>query len=158
LSDTFTTEGTETEPLDPNIRAQLGKVQQESKRADDAELRAAAAERELAFAKAGVPDDARGAIFRRGYDGDLTPDAIKGEYDEAFGTTATTETEVPEAELESLRRTAAAGSGSVSGGSVDLKDAINSARNETEVMRLVGLNVPGATDRNGYQIAVPEID
>lgn len=33
--------------------------------------------REQAFAKAGIPDGGMGEMFRKAYDGDLTPDAIK---------------------------------------------------------------------------------
>lgn len=35
------------------------------------------AARDAAFAKAGIPDGGMGEMFRKAYDGDLTPDAIK---------------------------------------------------------------------------------
>lgn len=58
----------------PNLR----QLREKAKRADDAEHRAQAAERELAFAKAGVDlNDPRTGYFVRGYDGEATPDAIR---------------------------------------------------------------------------------
>src|SRR5262245_25828611 len=61
-------------------RRQIRRLEASAKTADEDRAGREAAERELAFARAGVsvdPDDARAAIFRRGYNGELTPDAIR---------------------------------------------------------------------------------
>jgi hypothetical protein len=153
------TPGTDEEILDPNIRAQLGKVREHEQAAQAATARAEAAERELAFAKAGVPDDAGGQIFRRGYDGDLTTDAIKESYEEAFVGRTQEPPPVSEAELAQQRQIAAAGAGSTpAAGTIRYEDAINSARNEAEVMALIDTAPDGATDRNGYKIVSPSVD
>jgi hypothetical protein len=87
------------------------------KRATEAEARAAAAERELMFANAGIPADGAGKYFRKGYDGELTLEAIKAEAESAglFTAKASAEAEEPEvpaeelAALDAMRRTQAGG-------------------------------------------------
>lgn len=53
-------------------------MEQKAKTATEAEQRAQAAERKLAFAEAGLPlTDPKMQYFMRGYEGDLTADAIR---------------------------------------------------------------------------------
>lgn len=71
---------------------------QEAK-AREAEAALAAAQRELAFAKAGLPlNDPKMTYFVKGYDGDLNPEAIKAAA-EAAGFLAPAEAQVPPEEL-----------------------------------------------------------
>lgn len=77
---------------------------------------AAAAKRELMFARAGVPiDDPKLKYFVRGYDGELTPDAIKAEYAATgFGNPSTTATPPPDnsrSDIDAMHRIAEAGAG-----------------------------------------------
>lgn len=83
----------EPEQQAPNWRRQLErKATKAEKRASEAESRADAAERRLAFAEAGVPlDDPKSRYFVKGYDGDLTADAIKAAAAEAGLLAAPTE-------------------------------------------------------------------
>lgn len=56
----------------------LKALRERGRKADEAEARAAKAERELAFARANIDPDTPGyAYFVKGYEGDLTPEAIK---------------------------------------------------------------------------------
>lgn len=58
----------------------LKRLREKAKGADDANARAEAAERKLAFVQAGIdPEDPRQRYFAEGYKGDLNPDAIKAE-------------------------------------------------------------------------------
>ena len=77
MSDTFagSDEQDPNEPLDPNIRAALKAAQADRARVNELE-------REIAFTKAGVPDSTLGTVFRKGWDGDTTPEAIKAAWDE----------------------------------------------------------------------------
>jgi hypothetical protein len=59
-------------------RSDIRRLEAAAKAAQEAESRAAAAERKLAFASAGLPlEDKRLGYFIKGYEGDLTPEAIK---------------------------------------------------------------------------------
>lgn len=61
-------------------RAQIRDLEQKAKRATDAETALAAAQRELAFVKAGVDTSTKaGQLLFKAYDGDLSVDAIKAE-------------------------------------------------------------------------------
>lgn len=53
------------------------------KAAAEAEARAAEAERRALFAEAGIPSEGAGKYFRKGYEGELTIDAIKAEAEAA---------------------------------------------------------------------------
>lgn len=56
----------------------LRRLREKAKTADDATARADAAERQLAFVKAGInPDDAQQGYFVRGYEGEVSADAIR---------------------------------------------------------------------------------
>lgn len=72
--DTNTTE--EEQPQTSGVKALREKAEQDAR-----EL--AAARRELAFLKAGVDLDSKmGQVFAKGYDGELDPEAIRGEWSE----------------------------------------------------------------------------
>lgn len=89
-------------------------IEEQAAKAKDAEARAAAAERELAFAKAGLPlNDPKMGYFVKGYDGDLTPEAIKTAA-EAAGFIGEPEPSIPPEELAQHQQAAnlSAGGGS----------------------------------------------
>lgn len=93
----FTDSEIEHEPEEP--RGLRKQIEEQAAKAREAEARAAAAERELAFAKAGLPlSDPKMGYFVKGYDGDLTPEAIKAAA-EAAGFLAPPAPEVPAEEL-----------------------------------------------------------
>lgn len=97
------------------------------KRADDAlrklaeaEARAATLERQLLFADAGIPSEGAGKWFRKGYDGELTLEAVKAAADAdglfaAKAPAVEAEAEEPEvpaeevAALDVMRKTQAGG-------------------------------------------------
>jgi hypothetical protein len=124
------------EPLDPNIREALRSLDQIKAERD-------AAQRELAFAKAGVPsDDPRAAYFVKGYAGELKPEAIKQEWDAAFGTPAAqaqvdTQTVDQAPDLAAQQRVAQASAGSQTAGTVLLEEALSKAQTADEVMAIV---------------------
>lgn len=88
------------------------------KQATEAEARAEAAERRALFAEAGIPSEGAGKYFRKGYDGDMTLEAIKAEAEAAGllgtgGNTEAEEAEVPAEEIaahDAIRRSQAGGS------------------------------------------------
>lgn len=68
-------------------RSQIRQLQERAKSGGDSTARAEAAERELAFAKAGIDlssKDAKVQFFTQGYQGEMTAEAIKAQA-EAFG-------------------------------------------------------------------------
>jgi hypothetical protein len=75
FTDDFTDDEPEQPPREnPNIK----QLREKAERHDEAVARANAAERELAFAKAGIPlADTKMGYFVKGYDGELTPEAIR---------------------------------------------------------------------------------
>lgn len=72
---------TDDRPDDRTItlkRDQIRSLEKQAKAASEAVARAEAAERRLAFAEAGIPlSDPKMAYFVKGYDGDISPDAIR---------------------------------------------------------------------------------
>lgn len=66
------------DPIVTLKRSEIRAMEKKANKFDEAESRAAAAERQLAFAKAGIDiSNSKNGYFIRGYDGDLDPDAIK---------------------------------------------------------------------------------
>lgn len=115
MSEFDPSENTPTEPEEP--RGLRKQIEEQAAKAREAEARAAAAERELAFAKAGLPlDDPKMTYFVKGYDGDLSPDAIKAAAESAGFLTAPAP-EVPADELAQHQQAAnLAGTGEPAGG------------------------------------------
>jgi hypothetical protein len=104
--------------------------------------RASALERELAFAKAlGPSDDPRLGYFQRGYDGDLSPEAIR-EAAKRDGFLATPQTApappaVPQADLEAQARIAGASAGAgAPGAGDDYFRKLQECKSPEEVMEL----------------------
>ena len=151
------------EGLDPAIRAELRKSR-ELQRDLEAERKAREqAQREAAFAKAGIPDTPLTTTLASTYTGENDPAAIKA-YFEGLGVeiTGTQQTPPPatgasEDDLAAQRRIAEATAGGDQGGSVDFADMLKSAGSQDEVLRLIASAPPGATDSNGYQIGAVQI-
>ena len=147
------------EPLDPNIRAALKAAQADRARVNELE-------REIAFTKAGVPDDTLGTVFRKGWDGDTTPEAIKAAWDEIAPAPPAAPPSEPDggvdpqlqAELDAQQRIAQVGaSGEPGSGEQTYEDAIRSAKSEAEVLALIRQAPATATDYDGRRIAPVEV-
>ena len=67
----------DTDHLDPNIRAELRKSKERAKDAAEARAELDSLKRELAFTKAGIPETGTGALLRKAYDGDFDTEAIR---------------------------------------------------------------------------------
>lgn len=84
-------------------RSEIRTLEQQARRAKDFETRATTAERRLAFVEAGVPTDKPIAqYFIRGYDGEVTAEAIKKAAIEAG---IISETKAPDAEQSQQAQT-----------------------------------------------------
>lgn len=111
----------ESEPKFARLpREVVRRLEAEAKAGKDATARLAAAERELAFSKAGVdPNHPAATYFLRAYDGDVTPEAIQEKWAEVAGASggAQQQTQLEaDAELAQIR----AGSQLVTGGLADI--------------------------------------
>ncbi len=105
---TDTPPAAEPEPPEGDENAVIKELRARAKSADEAEARAAAAERNLAFAEAGIPKDGMGSYFRDAYKGDLDPDAIKAEAVNAGLLGATVDPAVTAAEAQDASAVSAA--------------------------------------------------
>ena len=144
------------QPLDPKIRKQLKKQAKDLK---DAQAKLAKQDREIAFAKAGIPDDQKGEALMRVYDGDLEKTKIRATYEELFG-----ELGVEDDDLGTQQRIANAGKGGGTPnatGEVEFADALRAARGDNKkVLELLANAPPGAVGRiAGWEgrVAPPEI-
>lgn len=69
---------TETEPTQNPVRARMKQLEKEAKELRKQVAEFSATQRELAFVKAGIdPASPQAKYFVKGYDGDLTPEAIR---------------------------------------------------------------------------------
>jgi hypothetical protein len=74
------------ETVPRNWRRQMEADRQEAiERAEAAEARLEQLERDAVFAAAGIPSDGLGAVLRRGYDGELSVDAVRATLAPALG-------------------------------------------------------------------------
>jgi hypothetical protein len=98
---------------------------------------AEAAKRELAFVKAGVdPDSAAAKYFVKGYDGELTAEAIRAAAEEA--SLIPSQKKEVAAEQQAWNRVAQASrAGETSEAPVDYSQRINNAKSADEVMALL---------------------
>lgn len=119
------------------VRAHLRKLEAENKALREAAAEAEAARRELNFVKAGVdPNDPKFKYFVKGYEGDLTPEAIREAAEEASLIPGRNNERV--AEQQSWNRVAqAAKAGQTSEPPVDYAQRIANAKSPDEVMQLL---------------------
>lgn len=119
-------------------RDQIRSLESKAKKADEYEIRAAAAERELAFAKAGIDlNDQKLSYFRKGYDGDLDPEEIRSAAAEA-GFIAPPAGSGDAQELAAQQRIANAGSEAIAPSDPSpLEDRMRAAQSPEEIMAIV---------------------
>ena len=155
------------EGLDPNIRAELRKSRELGRDADAANARAAAAERDAAFARAGVSDSPLVQQLAKGYEGENEPAAIRAYFeglgvDPATGTPPGAGQSGPsDDELASQRQVAQVGSQGEAGGDIRFEDAINSTQTREELMALIANAPEGAITNVGgrdRRIGIPTIE
>ncbi len=147
FDDEFDDDGNDESPapkpvLDKNIRAAL-KEAEKSKR-ELAELRAelAAEKRNAQFDKAGIPADGLGTMFRKGYEGEVSVEAIHKTAVEwgLIKTNPDINDSSNDSELDALRRTQGATTGG-DGNSPDAEQlylaALSEAKTPEEIMSVV---------------------
>jgi hypothetical protein len=118
------------------VRARMRELEAENKRKDALLAEAEQAKRELAFLKAGVnPENPMAKYFIKGYEGDLSTDAIRAAAQEAN----IIESSRPSANEEQAwnRVNRAAGAAETSEPPVDYVERIKQARTKDEVMHLL---------------------
>ena len=115
---------------------QLEKELQQSKQAL---TEAEAIKRENAFMKAGIPmDDPMAKYFVKGYDGEITPEAIRSAAEEAQLIAKAAENAQAKSEADAWSRlTRAQRAGETSEPVADWNTKLNQARNEQEVMQIL---------------------
>ena len=122
------------------VRSRMKKLERDLQERDKQLAEAAAAQRELAFLKAGVPaDNPMAKYFVKGYDGEITADAIRSAAQEA-GLIATEQAKDERSQQEQQawgRLQKASRAGEKSEPSVDWNAKINQARNQEEVLQIL---------------------
>jgi hypothetical protein len=115
----------------------MRKLEAENKALKEQAASAQAAQRELNFVKAGMdPNDPKYKYFVKGYDGELTPEAIRQAAEEASLIPSQNKEVV--AEQQSWNRVAqAARAGETSEPAVDYAQRLNNANSPDEVMQLL---------------------
>jgi hypothetical protein len=153
------------EGLDDNIRRELRKSRQLSRDLEAEKAKSAAAEREAAFAKAGVPDTPLVAQLAKTYEGENDPASVKAFFEnlgvDLEGKQQAQDQGASEAELAEQRRLAQVGNSGEPGGDVRFEDALNSTKNPEEVMALIASAPEGATtyiEGRQRRIGVPVIE
>jgi hypothetical protein len=119
------------------VRARMRELEQQVKAFEAKAKEAEAATRELAFVKAGVdPDSAAAKYFVKGYDGELTPEAIRVAAEEA--SLIPSQKKEVAAEQQAWNRVAQASrAGETSDAPVDYVQRFNNAKSAEEVMALM---------------------
>ena len=119
------------------VRARMRELEDRNKALEAQAKEAEAAKRELAFVKAGVdPDSGAAKYFVKGYDGELTAEAIRAAAEEA--SLIPSEKKEVAAEQQAWNRVAQASrAGEASDVPVDYSQRINSAKSADEVMALL---------------------
>ena len=119
------------------VRARMRELEQQVKAFEAKAKEAEAAQRELAFVKAGVnPDSAAAKYFVKGYDGELTPEAIRAAAEEA--NLVSSEKKEVAVEQQAWNRVAQASrAGETSEPPVDYVQRFNNTKSADEVMALI---------------------
>lgn len=135
------------EGLDPNIRAELRRSRVLAQENEALKASTSAAERDAAFARAGVSDSPLVQQLAKGYEGENDPAAIRA-YFESLGVDVATgsgQSGPSDEELAANRQVAQVGSSGDAGGDNRFEDAINSTKNPEELMALIASAPEGAT-------------
>jgi hypothetical protein len=119
------------------VRARMRELEQQVKAFEAKAKEAEAAQRELAFVKAGVnPDSTAAKYFVKGYDGELTPEAIRAAAEEA--NLVSSEKKEVAGEQQAWNRVAQASrAGETSEPPVDYVQRFNNTKSADEVMALI---------------------
>jgi len=119
------------------LRAPSRKLEAENKALKEKLAQAETSQRELNFVKAGMdPNDPKYKYFVKGYDGELTPEAIRQAAEEA--SLIPSQNKEVAAEQQSWNRVAqAARAGETSEPPVDYAQRLNNAKSADEVMQLL---------------------
>jgi hypothetical protein len=119
------------------VRARMRELEDRNKALEAQAKEAEAAKRELAFVKAGVdPDSAAAKYFVKGYDGELTAEAIRAAAEEA--SLIPSQKKEVAAEQQAWNRVAQASrAGEASDVPVDYVQRFNNAKSADEVMALL---------------------
>lgn len=132
----FEDEQVDQQPKDP-VRAHLRKLEAENKSLREAAQAAETSKRELMFLKAGInPDDPKAKYFVKGYDGELTVEAIRQAAEEASYIPSQRKEIQQDAEAFS-RVNRAATFGETSEPVVDYAQKIRKAKSPDEVMQIL---------------------
>lgn len=135
----FDFDGDDQQPAEKNpLRQHLRELEKEVAELRREKAEAAEAKRELAFAKAGIPMETPMAkYFVKGYDGELTPDAIRQAAEEA-GLVGKVQVDPLRAEAEAWKRSNQASNGTnLEDEPVDWKARLANATSEKEVMEIL---------------------
>jgi len=137
VHDSFEDETDET-PKDP-VRARMKQLEKELQQSKQALAEAEAIKRENAFMKAGIPmDDPMAKYFVKGYDGEITAEAIRAAAQEANLIQKAADDAKAKSEADAWNRiTKAQRAGETSEPVVDWNTKLNQARNEQEVMQIL---------------------
>ncbi|MGA1753574.1 MAG: hypothetical protein ACO395_09515 [Pontimonas sp.] len=125
-------------PKDP-VRARMRLLEKEAAELKKQLAEAEAVKREIAFIKAGVPmDNPVAKYFVKGYDGEVTPEAIRQAAEEANLIAKAADNAQAKSEADAWNRiTKAQRAGETSEPMVDWNTKLNQARNEQEVMQIL---------------------
>ena len=152
----------ELQKLSPEVQAMLRQGRKAQKEAEQAKAEKSALELQMAIKDAGVPDHpARDVVFKE-YAGSLDAESVKA-HAEKFGIVASSapvDNGPSDQEREAQRQILNAGGGApASSGDVDLAVALRNAKNEKEVMAIVGqmAGQPGFRSHNGLIGVLSEI-
>jgi hypothetical protein len=129
--------GDET-PKDP-VRARMKQLEKELQQSKQALAEAEALKKEMAFIKAGIPmDNPMAKYFVKGYDGEVSPEAIRTAAEEAQLIQKAVDDAKAKSEVDAWNRvTRASRAGESSEPVVDWNTKLNQARNEQEVMQIL---------------------
>jgi ribosomal protein L12E/L44/L45/RPP1/RPP2 len=117
----------------------MKQLEKELHQSKQALTEAEAIKRENAFMKAGIPmDDPMAKYFVKGYDGEITPEAIRSAAEEAQLIAKAAENAQAKSEADAWSRlTRAQRAGETSEPVADWNTKLNQARNEQEVMQIL---------------------
>ena len=134
----FEDDGVDEAPKDP-VRARMRLLEKEAAELKKQLAEAEAVKREMAFLKAGVPmDNPVAKYFVKGYDGEVTPEAIRQAAEEANLIAKAADNAQAKSEADAWNRiTRAQRAGETSEPVVDWNSKLNQARNEQEVMQIL---------------------
>jgi len=132
------------EPIrDENIRKQMKALRAQAERAAELEAKLADRDREVAFAKAGIPETGLGALLRDSYKGDPNPEAIRAKAAEyglpgfAEPTSAPNTTDDELSELRRAQGVTASGGESITDPDQAFRTALASANSPEEVADVI---------------------